>query len=330
MSGRKAEKRSLPGWMLLVAAYLCFVAELAFIIMGDINYGILFAGLYFCLVIVFFVLWREEQSHKLLILQSSLDDALRRESLENKKKEHEQMRRLRQEKEELDCERKQAQGRVEKLALENESLTRQLEAAKRRESEISGLEAAERILPQDENPTELDLVAVITRIIAEREDACRKSGIRLRFSCQNEVLFYRTDERYIRLILYNIIDNTVKYMGRNGSLVITLSHLGNRIFLACKDDGMGLPQREAEHIFALNFQGSNRMSGSGLGLAQVRAVVCRLGGTVYARSKDGMGIYIQIPVSREAEDGIHGTEEEKAGETAGERDGKNKDIAGGE
>lgn len=47
----------------------------------------------------------------------------------------------------------------------------------------------------------------------------------------------------------------------------------------------------------LNFQGSNRLSGNGLGLAQARAIVEYYGGTIYAKSTQGggMGIYIQLP-----------------------------------
>lgn len=303
MNKTRREKRSVSKWILLAVTYLCFVAELAFIIMGDIDYGIIFAGLCFCLVIVFFVLWREEQAHKILILQSSLDNALLREDPNQAGKAHEQLKRLRQEKEELVCEREQAQNRLEELLQENGTLTQLLEEAKLRESSVSMREAAESILPPDENPVELDLVTVTTCVIAKMEDACRKHGIRLRLSCPDERFLYRADERYIRLILHNIIDNALKYMRRGGSLVITLSHLGNSIFLAFKDDGMGLPQRETDHVFDLNFQGSNRAGGSGLGLAQVKAVVCHCGGTVCARSTDGMGIYIQLPVSRHTGDG---------------------------
>ena len=323
------EKRSISKWILPAITYLCFVAELAFIIMGNIDYGIIFAGLCFCLVIVFFVLWREEQVHKALILRNSLDNALSREEPDKAGREHEQIKRLRQEKAELLCEREQAQSRLESLTLENGTLAQRLEEAKRRESGTFMREAAESILPPDENPEELDLVTVTARVIAEMEDACRRSGLRLRLSCSNESFSYRADERYIRLILRNIIDNALKYMRRGGSLVITLSHLGNHIFFAFKDDGMGLPQRETGHIFDLNFQGSNRIGGNGLGLAQVKAVVCHCGGTVYARSTDGMGIYIQLPVSRRTEDGGYGTEEEKTGETVCEHNGANEDIAGG-
>ena len=47
----------------------------------------------------------------------------------------------------------------------------------------------------------------------------------------------------------------------------------------------------------MNYQGTNRISGNGLGLAQARAIVEYYGGMIYARSSvgNGMGIYIHLP-----------------------------------
>ena len=59
-----------------------------------------------------------------------------------------------------------------------------------------------------------------------------------------------------------------------------------------------MPSKEVSYIFDLNYQGANRKSGNGLGLAQVKAIVEHYKGTVYAKSEvnEGMAIYIQFPV----------------------------------
>ena len=86
-------------------------------------------------------------------------------------------------------------------------------------------------------------------------------------------------------------------MHRNGNLVITVSNIGDDLFIVLKDNGEGLPSSETAHIFELNYQGSNRVSGNGLGLTQAKAIVEYYGGTIYAKSNsgNGMGIYIQLP-----------------------------------
>ena len=88
-------------------------------------------------------------------------------------------------------------------------------------------------------------------------------------------------------------------MKQSGRLVITISNIGTDIFIVLKDNGKGLSRQETDHIFELNYQGSNRISGNGLGLAQSKAIVEYYGGTIYAKSSEnlGMAIYIQLPSS---------------------------------
>ena len=86
-------------------------------------------------------------------------------------------------------------------------------------------------------------------------------------------------------------------------MVITISTIGDDVFIIFKDTGEGLADTETDHIFELNFQGSNRISGNGLGLYQAKAIVNYYGGTIYAKSHfgGGMGIYIQLPIPPEEE-----------------------------
>ena len=88
-------------------------------------------------------------------------------------------------------------------------------------------------------------------------------------------------------------------MKRHGTLVITISNIGDELFIVLKDTGEGLPSEETKHIFELNYQGSNRISGNGLGLAQAKAIVDYYGGTIYAKSTPGkgMGIFAEIPTT---------------------------------
>ena len=125
----------------------------------------------------------------------------------------------------------------------------------------------------------------------------RRSGIQLLLSSASDTLMVRADASYIHILFKNIIDNSIKYMHRNGNLVITVSNIGDDLFIVLKDNGEGLPSNETAHIFELNYQGSNRVSGNGLGLTQAKAIVEYYGGTIYAKSNsgNGMGIYIQLP-----------------------------------
>lgn len=149
--------------------------------------------------------------------------------------------------------------------------------------------------PSDEP---IDLIRTVRNVIGEFTPFSRQAGIQIHISSTEESLALMADTERIRILFRNIIDNSIKYMKRPGSLTITISTLGDDVFIVLKDDGEGLPAEETTHVFEMNFQGSNRVSGNGLGLTQAKVIVEAYGGTIYAKSSQGkgMGIYIQIPV----------------------------------
>lgn len=146
---------------------------------------------------------------------------------------------------------------------------------------------------------EMDLIAAAKDAMESLSSFADAQKIKLHLSSACDTLMMRADPESIRILFRNIIDNSIKYMGRPGHMIITISLLGDDIFLILKDTGNGLPEEETDHVFELNFQGSNRVSGNGLGLTQTKMIVEAFGGTIYAKSSpgNGMAIYIQLPVS---------------------------------
>ena len=145
----------------------------------------------------------------------------------------------------------------------------------------------------------LDIVGAARDVAHELQGAATKAGMRIQVSSSEDKILVKADSGLIRVLLRNIVDNSIKYMRRQGTLVITLSTIADDLFVVLKDNGEGLSASETEHIFELNYQGSNRISGNGLGLAQAKAVVEYYGGNIYAKSAPGggMGIYIQLPTN---------------------------------
>lgn len=152
-------------------------------------------------------------------------------------------------------------------------------------------------LPERSEATTVNIIDVAKSVAHEFHDDAVKAGLTIQISSSEENILVRGDQNLLRILFRNIVDNSLKYMNRHGSLIITVSSIGDDIFVVCKDTGEGLSSEETEHIFELNYQGSNRISGNGLGLFQAKAIVSFYGGTIYAKSRpgSGMGIYIQIP-----------------------------------
>ena len=158
----------------------------------------------------------------------------------------------------------------------------------------------ESLLPPNENDsTEVDIIGVARRAIQELDADAKKVGLKITISSAQDRLMVKASAKRLLIMFRNIIDNSIKYMKKAGTLVVTISTIEDDIFIVLKDTGNGLPENETKHIFELNFQGSNRISGNGLGLTQAKAIVEHYGGTIYARSPkgSGMGIYIQLPTT---------------------------------
>ena len=94
-------------------------------------------------------------------------------------------------------------------------------------------------------------------------------------------------------VVFNLMENGIKYNQSGGTLSVTLKHLDDNAILIVRDTGMGIPEDALEHIFERFFRvdkaRSRASGGSGLGLAIVRAIVHRNRGEIQAESCLGQG-----------------------------------------
>ena len=202
---------------------------------------------------------------------------------------------------ELDKRQEEIDELNKKLSLCEEEKDKAVEEIKSREErEKINENLYESLLPPDENDaSEVDIIEVAAEAIADLDDAAKAVGLKVTISSASERLMVKASAKRLLVMFKNIIDNSIKYMKKAGTLVVTISTIEDDIFIVLKDTGEGLPENETKHIFELNYQGSNRISGNGLGLTQAKAIVEHYGGTIYARSPggNGMGIYIQLPTT---------------------------------
>ena len=146
----------------------------------------------------------------------------------------------------------------------------------------------------------LDITGEIRAAAKDFEKSAQEAGVEIRVVDPEVPMYVSASPIMMRTMFRDIMDNAIKYMRRSGSLQVTVANLEDDIFIAMKDNGQGLSESETGHIFELNYQGSNRISGNGLGLAQVKAIVDYYGGMIYAKSSPGrgMGIYVHLPAER--------------------------------
>jgi len=96
-------------------------------------------------------------------------------------------------------------------------------------------------------------------------------------------------------LLYNLVNNAVKYNRENGSIEILDRYLpGNNYVLEVKDTGVGIRQEEVGLIFNRFKSGKNKSEGYGLGLSIVKSIVDFLGFGIQVNSLRGEGAIFSI------------------------------------
>ena len=94
-------------------------------------------------------------------------------------------------------------------------------------------------------------------------------------------------------IVFNLMENGIKYNTPGGMLRVTLGHQDDIATLTVQDSGVGIPQDAVSHIFERFYRvdkaRSRASGGSGLGLAIVRAIIQRNRGEIQVSSQVGQG-----------------------------------------
>lgn len=103
--------------------------------------------------------------------------------------------------------------------------------------------------------------------------------------------------------LFNLAENAAKYNREGGSIALSAAGEGSTVVIRVSDTGIGIAQGDLEHIFEpfyrVDRSRSRSMGGSGLGLALVKDIVERHGGSIQAASTPGEGTVftLQFPAA---------------------------------
>ena len=125
-------------------------------------------------------------------------------------------------------------------------------------------------------------------------------GFTLQVTSGPDVPPVRYERDALMQVLWNLIDNAVKYAGSAARKQIELrcERAGDRVVLSVRDHGSGVPPRHLGRIFEPFYRGENeltrRTKGTGIGLALVRGLAQRMGATVSGRNVPEGGFEVQV------------------------------------
>lgn len=148
--------------------------------------------------------------------------------------------------------------------------------------------------PGAATPTsELDLAAVAREALADAEPLAARAGTQLTFDAPSPVALHG-DPQALRSAIRNLLDNAVKYGGRQVRLTVRGSDAGGwRVRV--EDDGPGIAPEQRAQAFGRFQRGPGREAeGSGLGLAIVQAVAKRHGAAVELGTSPSGGLAVEL------------------------------------
>lgn len=110
------------------------------------------------------------------------------------------------------------------------------------------------------------------------------------------------DPDLLLLALHNLLDNALKFTRPGNTVEVRAFEDGASVVLEVADTGPGIPEEEVPHVWEELYRGKGArgIPGSGLGLALVRAIAERHGGSISLRSRTGQGTVfsLRLPTSQ--------------------------------
>ncbi len=155
------------------------------------------------------------------------------------------------------------------------------------------------------NLKSINVVSIIDDTVKLFMEAAHKKNLYLMFVPKIESLQAVYDERILRQVAENLINNAINYTSEGGvTVTLTKEMVEDKAWLGLKvvDTGVGIPKEKQKLIwepFRQASEGLNRMSeGTGLGLALVKNFVAKAEGQIYLESEPGKGstFFVLLPL----------------------------------
>ena len=144
-------------------------------------------------------------------------------------------------------------------------------------------------------PERIDMDATMTGIRDTLQHRLDERGATLEIATPLPPI--TSDRLSIEQVFGNVLENAVKYLdpARAGRIVVRGRREGPRAIFDIEDNGRGIDPRDHARVFDLfRRSGQQDQPGEGIGLAHVRALTYRLGGTIDVTSELGRGAVFRI------------------------------------
>lgn len=147
-------------------------------------------------------------------------------------------------------------------------------------------------MQQDSDCEIVNIAPTVKQVIHMLSAIAKTNDITISFQPEDDypILVFEDD---LYQIIFNLIENAIKYNRPNGSITVHLTRDEDNVIFSVTDTGYGIPADAVPHVFERFFRvdkaRSRQSGGSGLGLAIVKNMVERNQGTISVKSTLGIG-----------------------------------------
>ena len=143
----------------------------------------------------------------------------------------------------------------------------------------------------EERKSRFDLGECAGQVLISFEKKINDKNLSVEAEFPNHPLYTRADQDAITQVIYNLVDNGVKFCPEGGTLGLRLREGGNKVYISIANDGEAIPAEELPLVFdrfhKLDKSRTRNRDGWGLGLYIVKTIVCSHGEDISVTSREG-------------------------------------------
>jgi two-component system phosphate regulon sensor histidine kinase PhoR len=194
-------------------------------------------------------------------------------------------------------------------------LLRILEVMERHSNRLNALVEDVLSLARLESPgveltlSDVDLPELLHSIMRDWEKRLAAKQLKSHLNFPGNLPRLRADETRLQELIYNLLDNAVKYSKPGGTVFLRAESAGDSVRISVADQGIGIPENDLPRVFERFYRADKSRSsehpGTGLGLSIVKHIAQLHSGSVEAESELGKGttISVVLPISAAADSG---------------------------
>ncbi|WP_276929913.1 sensor histidine kinase [Herbinix luporum] len=138
-----------------------------------------------------------------------------------------------------------------------------------------------------------DINLVIKKTAESFEGACRSKKITLNLVFSSTETYVDADMSKIQQVLYNLIDNAIKFSHNNSKIKVSTEEKGEKVFVSVKDYGIGIPKDSIKKIwdrfYKTDASRGKDKKGTGLGLSITKEIIQAHNENINVVSTEGVG-----------------------------------------